>query len=55
MLYGSSAYLLEGRVEQDPRRGFSFVVDGIRDLADALKSAKPAGRRPAAERARRPA
>lgn len=36
VLYGASAYLLDGRVEQVPRRGFSFVVDRIRDLGAAL-------------------
>jgi error-prone DNA polymerase len=40
VLYGSSAYLLEGRVEQDPCRGFSFVVDRIRDLGAALEGAE---------------
>ena len=40
VLYGSSAYLLEGRVEQDPRRGFSFVVGRIEDLGAALARAR---------------
>ena len=39
-LYQSSAYLLDGRVEQDPRRGFSFVVDRIEDLNGALERAR---------------
>ncbi|HEV2745180.1 MAG TPA: hypothetical protein VGV91_18640, partial [Rubrobacter sp.] len=39
VLYGSSAYLLEGRVEQDARRGFSFVVDRIQSLGPALADA----------------
>lgn len=36
VLYESGAYLLDGRVEQDPRRGFSFVVEKIRALDEAL-------------------
>jgi DNA-directed DNA polymerase III PolC len=36
VLHGSGAFLLEGRVEVDRRRGHSFVVDGIFDLAEAL-------------------
>ncbi len=39
ILYQTSAYLLEGRVEQDPRRGFSFVVQRIEDLSTALERA----------------
>ncbi len=36
ILHQCSAYLLEGRVEQDDRRGFSFLVQGISDLGAAL-------------------
>ena len=36
VLYETGAYLLEGRVEQDPRRGFSFVVQRVSDLRRAL-------------------
>ncbi len=37
MLYQTGVFLLDGRVEQDPRRVFSFVVDRIADLAAALE------------------
>ena len=40
ILYETSAYLLDGRVEQDPRRGFSFVVQRIDDLNTALERAQ---------------
>lgn len=40
ILYQTSAYLLDGRVERDPRRGFSFVVDRIEDLNGALERAR---------------
>lgn len=36
LLYQTGAFLLDGRVEQHPRRGFSFVVERIADLAAAL-------------------
>jgi error-prone DNA polymerase len=36
VLHQRSAFLLEGRVEQDPRRGFSFLVERVRDLQEAL-------------------
>lgn len=39
VLYRTGAYLLEGRVEQDRRRGFSFLVDRIGDLSEALAGA----------------
>jgi hypothetical protein len=39
LLYRSSAFLIEGRVEQDPRRGFSFVVGRTQDLDEALGGA----------------
>ncbi len=40
ILYQTSAYLLDGRVEQDPRRGFSFVVQRMEDLNTALERAQ---------------
>jgi len=53
-LYESNAYLLDGRVEQDERRGFSFVVDRIRDLGAALEGAEARTTgRPRPNRARR--
>ncbi len=46
ILHQKSAYLLEGRVEQDDRRGFSFLVQRIEDLrrllADEELPASPA-------------
>ena len=47
ILYETSAYLLEGRVEHDPRRGFCFVVQRIGALDEALgrASRKAATRR----------
>ncbi|CAA9453664.1 MAG: hypothetical protein AVDCRST_MAG02-1246 [uncultured Rubrobacteraceae bacterium] len=39
-MYETSAYLLDGRVEQDPRRGFSLVVHRIEDLNTALERAQ---------------
>ena len=36
ILHHKGAFLLEGRVEQDRRRGFSFVVERIGDLRVAL-------------------
>ena len=36
ILHQCSAYLLEGRVEQDDRRGFSFLVQWVSDLGAAL-------------------
>ena len=46
ILYETGAYLLDGRVEQDPRRGFSFVVGRIEKLGAALQraGARPANR-----------
>jgi error-prone DNA polymerase len=38
ILYQRSSYLLDGRVEKDERRGFSFLVQRIEDLATALSS-----------------
>jgi error-prone DNA polymerase len=39
VLYETDAYLVEGRVEQDERRGFSFLVERIAPLEDALRRA----------------
>ena len=36
VLHQRGAFLLEGRVEQDRRRGFSFLVERIIDLQEAL-------------------
>lgn len=36
ILHQKSAYLLEGRVEQDDRRGFSLLVQRIEDLGSLL-------------------
>jgi hypothetical protein len=36
LLHRSGAFLLDGRVELDPRRGHSFLVDRILDLGEAL-------------------
>ena len=36
VLHHSGAFLLEGRVEQDRRRGFSFLVERVLDLREAL-------------------
>jgi error-prone DNA polymerase len=38
LLYREAAFLLEGTVEQDERRGFSFVVERIEALTEALRS-----------------
>ena len=40
ILHRSGAFLLEGRVEQDRRRGFSFLVDRIEDLAEVLSETR---------------
>ena len=40
LLYQTGAFLLDGKVEQHPRRGFSFVVERIADLAAVLKGAE---------------
>lgn len=46
LLHHHGAFLLEGRVEQDRRRGFSFLVERIGDLRGALLGAKvPSPRR----------
>ncbi|MGB3633202.1 MAG: DNA polymerase III subunit alpha [Rubrobacteraceae bacterium] len=45
VLHHEPAYLLEGRVEQDPRRGFSYLVERIMPLRTALaRATSPAGR-----------
>ena len=36
LLHHRGAFLLEGRVEQDRRRGFSFLVERIKDLQETL-------------------
>ena len=36
VLHQRGAFLLEGKVEQDRRRGFSFLVDRISDLQEVL-------------------
>jgi error-prone DNA polymerase len=41
VLYEDTAYLIEGRVERDPRRGFAFVATRISALGSALSSAPP--------------
>ena len=51
IIHQKRAYLLEGRVEQDGRRGFSFMVEKVEDLGTLLagkevSSAAPC-RRPA--------
>jgi error-prone DNA polymerase len=40
VLHHESAYLLEGRVEQDHRRGFSYLVERIMPLRTALAHAR---------------
>lgn len=45
VLYETSAYLLDGRVERDPRRGFSFIVGSVEDLGTALERAEADGLR----------
>ena len=36
VLHQRGAFLLEGKVEQDHRRGFSFLVERISDLQEVL-------------------
>ena len=36
LLHHRGAFLLDGRVEQDRRRGFSFLVERVRDLGEVL-------------------
>jgi error-prone DNA polymerase len=40
LVHHKGAFLLEGRVEQTPRKGFSFLVERIVDLREALAGAK---------------
>jgi hypothetical protein len=40
VLHRSGAFLLEGWVEQDRRRGFSFLVERVLDLWKVLEGAK---------------
>ena len=46
VLYETGAYLLEGRVERDERRGFSFLVERVGDLGAALRRGPGAKPRP---------
>ncbi len=39
LMHHRGALLLDGRVEQDRRRGFSFLVDRVGDLPEALAGA----------------
>jgi hypothetical protein len=36
LLYQRGAFLLEGRVQNTPKKGFSFLVKNIGDLGEAL-------------------
>jgi error-prone DNA polymerase len=40
VLHRSGAFLLEGRVEQDRRRGFSFLVERVLDLWEVLEGVR---------------
>ena len=40
LLHHRGAFLLEGRVEQRPDKGFAFLVQSVGDLRDALVGAK---------------
>jgi error-prone DNA polymerase len=40
LLHHRGAFLLEGRVENTPKKGFSFVVRSVRDLREVLAEAK---------------
>jgi error-prone DNA polymerase len=40
LLHHRGAFLLEGRVEQDRRRGFSFLVEHVADLREVLAEAR---------------
>ena len=52
VLHHRGAFLLEGRVEQDKRRGFSFLVECIGDLREALAEIRmPVARAAAASEA----
>lgn len=41
ILHRSGAFILEGRVEVDRRRGHSFLVERIADLAEVISGAEP--------------
>jgi hypothetical protein len=38
VLHQRGAFLLDGRVEQDKRRGFSYLVERVRDLSRVLEA-----------------
>ncbi len=40
LLHHKGAFLLEGKVEQAPDKGFSFLVERIKDLREILMEAK---------------
>ncbi len=40
LLHHRGAFLLEGRVENTPKKGFSFVVRSVRDLREVLTGAR---------------
>ena len=40
LLHHRGAFLLDGTVEQNPDKGFSFVVSRVRDLGEALAGAE---------------
>jgi DNA polymerase III alpha subunit len=40
LLHQKGAFLLEGRVENTPEKGFSFLVEGIKDLREVLLGAR---------------
>ena len=43
LLHHRGAFLLEGRVEQSRRRGFSFLVERVADLREALSGSSGSG------------
>lgn len=40
LLHHRGTFLLEGRVENTPEKGFSFLVERIRDLREVLSGAR---------------
>jgi DNA polymerase III alpha subunit len=40
LLHHRGAFLLEGRVENTPGKGFSFLVEDVRDLREVLVGAR---------------
>ena len=40
ILHRRGAFLLEGRVENTPQKGFSFLVEDVRDLREVLVGAR---------------